>query len=116
MIKTGKDYKIKRVNKGVTKNGKPYTIVKIVDSKKDENGNWLSNNFAVFLLADVDVVEEGTISIAQIDAVDFKVKEWNDKTYGDCTIYADAKSILITNPYKSEYETFDPFAQEEMPF
>ena len=114
MVKTNKDYKIRAVNKGVTKNGKPYTIIKITDSTKDKDGNWTSSTFAIFALDDICAIEGGTVSIDGITGVDYKTREWNGKTYSDCTLYAN--SVMVMNPINSEFASVDPFGNEEMPF
>ena len=113
MIKLNKDYKINDVKKGITKNGKTYTIVKIKDSKQDENGNWQHNNFAVFVLDDINAYANGKIKISSIDAVDFKVRDYNGKTYADCTIYTDNVTTDCTN---NEFTTTDPFNNDDLPF
>jgi hypothetical protein len=114
MIKLDKDYKVKKVNKGITKNGKNYTIIKITDSKKGDDGNWVSNNYAIFVLDDIDVLENATVTIPKISGVDYKVREYNGKTYADCTLYAD--SVTILNPVTSEFADADPFGSDDIPF
>lgn len=114
MIKTGREYKIKKVNKGITKNGKSYTIIKINDNKRDDEGNWTSSNFAIFVLDDIDAYEGGTVNIPEINGVDYKVREYNGKTYSDCTLYAN--SVIVQGGFVDGGNVADPFANEEMPF
>ena len=113
MIKLNKDYKIQDVKKGITKNGKSYTIIKIRDSKLDESGKWHNSNFAIFALEDINAYENGNVKIGSIEAVDFKVRDYNGKTYADCTIYTNDVTTDCTN---NEFTTSDPFGNDELPF
>lgn len=120
MIKPNKEYRVYKVKKGVTKNGTAYSIIKIADSYKDANApnGWAKRYYSVYIGADVDVFENGKITLAEIEGVKYQDSNFNGKTYIDCTLFASLDKVTITDTgaNTTAEPNSNPWESEEMPF
>ena len=98
-----KEYKATRVKTGVAKNGANYTIFQISDTKKDENGKNIYDNYSVFSWQEnLNLNENDKIAILDITGIEIKTNEFNNKTYIDKTLFAEIKITQQSSPNKVE--------------
>ena len=88
-----KEFRVSRINKGSTRNGKEYTVFQIADSKKDANDNRIYDNWGVFVWHNLDINEGDKITLDEISALDTDTKTVNGKTYVNKTIFASVTVI-----------------------
>ena len=88
-----KEFKVSRINKGSTRNGKKYTVFQIADSKKDANDNRIYDNWGVFVWHNLDINEGDKITLDEISALDTDTKTVDGKTYVNKTIFASVTVI-----------------------
>ena len=98
-----KEYKVSRVKTGTSKNGANYTIFQISDTKKDENGKNIYDNYSVFSWQEnLNLNENDKIAILDITGIEIKINEFNNKTYIDKTLFAEIKITQQASPNKVE--------------
>ena len=88
-----KEFRVSRINKGSTRNGKEYTVFQIADSKKDANDNRIYDNWGVFVWHNLDINEGDKITIDDISALDTEQKTINGKLYFNKTIFGSVTVI-----------------------
>lgn len=114
-----KEYKVKNVKTGTSKNGKPYTKFDISDCKKKEDGSFQYFNYPIFVWKEDFNLEEGDkIVIEDITSFEFIEDEYNGKKYLKKTIFAEVKITVKANPNKVEVVGggVDPIDTDILPF
>ena len=93
--KEKKQYKVKGVKTGTTKNGGAYTSFRITDSKlNQETKQWNSQIYNVFVWSNLDLKDEDFIEFNEILSIECEEKEWQGQKRIERTIFADVKPIL----------------------
>lgn len=114
MVKAKKAYPVHKVRNGNGKTGE-YTIIKISDSKRNEDGSWAKDYYSVYVNANIDIYPNGKISFSIIDGVTARARDYNGKTYYDCTIYVNNENLVIED-IGGEENDVRPVREEELPF
>lgn len=114
MVKTNKAYPVQKVRSGNGKTGE-YTVIKIQDAKRNEDGSWSKDYYSVYVNANIDIYVNGKISFSIIDGVTAKTRDYNGKTYYDCTIYVNSENLVIED-IGGEKNDAHPVREQELPF
>lgn len=114
MVKARKSYPVHKVRQGNGKTG-AYTIIKISDSKRNDDGSWTRDYYSVYVNADIDVYVNGKVSFSIIDGVTARARDYNGKTYYDCTIYVNQENLVI-DEIGGEEPDVQTVREEELPF
>lgn len=98
-----KEYKVKDVKVGTAKSGKQYTMCKISDCKKKEDGTFEYDNYTLFIWQENLGLEDGDkIALEDITSIEVVENEYNGKKYLKKTIFAEVKITAKANPNKVE--------------
>ena len=98
-----KEYKVKNVKTGTSKNGKQYTMCNISDCKKKEDGSFEYDNYTLFVWQEDLNLEDGDkIVLEDITALEVVENEYQGKKYLKKTIFAEIKITVKANPNKVE--------------
>lgn len=111
-----KEFKVSRINKGSTRNGKEYTVFQIADSKKDANDNRIYDNWGVFVWHNLDINEGDKITLDEISALDTDTKTVNGKTYINKTIFASVTVIPAEPKDVDVVGELQPIDDDNLPF
>lgn len=111
-----KEFKVSRINKGSTRNGKEYTVFQIADSKKDENDNRIYDNWGVFVWHNLDINEGDKITLDDISALDTEQKTINGKLYFNKTIFGSVTVIPAEPKGVEVVGELQPLDDDNLPF
>lgn len=101
-----KEYKATRIKNGNDKNGKPYTVFTIADSKKIDN-NWKSEYYSVFSYQEnLKIAEEDKITFDEILAIEVKEAEYQGNKTLKRTIFANV-NVIPQNKQSQDIEIVD---------
>ena len=95
-------YKARRVFKGSTSKGEPYTFISI--SHKDKQDNDQYKNATLYVWDDVDIDEGDSVAIYAVSGVNYKVKEDGFKKYIDMQISATRIKVKPADEAKAPVE------------
>lgn len=111
--KEKKQYKVKFVKVGKTKNGGDYTTFKINDNKQDPTTKvWKSISYGVFVWEALKIQDDDMIEFNEIQSIEIAETEVNGEKKAKGTIFASVKVISThTEPTLTEMTNADdPFA------
>ena len=120
--KEKKQYKVKGVKTGTTKNGGEYTSFRINDNKLDKaTNNWNSQSYNVFVWAKLDLKDDDLIEFNEIQSIECEEKEWQGQKKVERTIFADVKPILSEERVQARVsqarlDEIAPEESEDFPF
>lgn len=119
MIYTNKEYKIVREPKcGTTAKNNPYTILVISDATKTQSNatGWERQYYNIYINQCVNTFVGQKIVLNKISAVKYSSREYNGKTYNDCTIYCNAGDFTLSETTPEEAVNNNPWNTDELPF
>lgn len=114
--KDRKQYKVKGVSRGTTKNGGSYTKFRINDNKMNQQTKqWNNQVYNVFVWKDVPLKDDDMIEFLEIQALECEEKEWQGQKRIERTIFADVKlsSTSNTTQIKTQQGSIDELAPED---
>ena len=120
--KEKKQYKVKSVKTGTTKNGGAYTTFRINDNKLDKATNkWNSQQYNVFVWANLDLKDDDLIEFNEIQSIECEEKEWQGQKKIERTIFADVRPILSdtrvqARATQARLDELAPEESDDLPF
>lgn len=92
--KERKQYKVKGVKVGSTKNGGAFTTFRINDNKQDATTKaWNSTSYTVFVWEKLGIIDGDSIEFNEIQSIECCEKEYNGEKRFERTIFASVKPI-----------------------
>jgi hypothetical protein len=96
-----KEYQAIKIQHKETKNGKPFTMFTIADSKKNDDNTWNNEYYTVFVWKCLNIEDKDKITFDDILAIEIKEDEYNGNKSIKRTIFADVSVVgktEITEP------------------
>ena len=115
--KEKKQYKVKYVKKGTTKNGNPYTMFKINDNKMNQQTKqWNYQSYTVFVWDNLEIKDNDLIEFLEIESLECEEKEWNGTKRIERTIFAKVRVIPVNNGIQEEMTELTETETDDFPF